>query len=133
MRKCILGLICLILSTFTAAADEWDKAAVAYDTGRYQEAIQLMEPLAEGGLIRAQLALGQSYLLGKGVAVDAERAVYWYGLAADQYDPIALFNLAVLTMQGKGTKADRRRRSICSTRQPRSRNPMPSMSWAEYI
>ncbi|MCS6758568.1 MAG: sel1 repeat family protein [Candidatus Devosia euplotis] len=106
MRKCILGLICLILSTFTAAADDWDRAAAAYDTGRYQEAIDLTEPLAEDGLIDAQLALGQSYRLGKGAGVDEERSVYWYRLAADQHDPVALFNLGVLTLHGKGTRAD---------------------------
>ena len=106
MREGVIGVVCLILSILPAAADEWDDAAAAYDAGRYQEAIGLMEPLAENGLIEAQLVLGQSYLLGKGVAVDEERAFYWYGLAADQYDPRGLYNLAVLTLQGKGTKAD---------------------------
>lgn len=106
MRESVIGLFCLFFLILPAAADDWEAAAAAYDAGRYQEAVDLMEPLAEGGLIKAQLLLGQTYLLGMGVVVDEERAVHWYGLAANQYDPTALFNLAMLTLNGKGTKAD---------------------------
>jgi len=48
-------------------AGDWEDAEAAYDASDYQKAVPLFKPLAEQGNANAQLRLGGSYLMGKGV------------------------------------------------------------------
>jgi TPR repeat protein len=47
------------------------------------------ESAAEAGDVGAQYIIASCYEHGDGVAVDLERALYWYSLAALQGDPVA--------------------------------------------
>lgn len=106
MYRRLLGLICLLLSTFPAIAEDLDNALHFYSAGRYSEAIRLLTPLAEGGTLDAQLVLSNVYNFGLGVPVDQAEAYRWLTLAAEQDSPEALYNLGVMTLNGDGTESD---------------------------
>lgn len=62
---------------------------------------------AKLGIAPAQADLAENYLHGIGLeAADEARAVHWFTLAADQWYAPAVYNLAVLTMNGQGTAAN---------------------------
>ena len=52
------------------------------------------------------MQLGAIYERGRGVPVDAVRAVDWYNRAAKQNDPQAMFRLGALAEQGRGIAQD---------------------------
>ena len=106
MRRTAFGLICLLFSCLPVAADPLNTALIAYERGRYIDAIPLLTPLAEGGAIEAQLALFNIYFFGFGVPVDEVTAMHWLSQAAERDDPDALYNLAAMTLEGKGTDPD---------------------------
>ena len=56
--------------------------------------IASMRKDAAAGNIRAQVALGNCYLGGKGVKANFNEAVKWYRMAADKGNTEAQFNLA---------------------------------------
>ena len=57
----------------------------------------------ESGNLEAQLALGNMYKNGYGVEVDNAKAFYWYYKAAQYYNPIAEYNIALMYENGIGT------------------------------
>jgi len=61
---------------------------------------------AEAGCLRAQFLVGLAYHLGRGVAVDYERAGAWYRRAAGGGDSHAIANLGVMSLLGQGAPAD---------------------------
>jgi len=61
---------------------------------------------AEGGCLRAQFLVGLAYHIGRGVAVDYERAGAWYRKAAGSGEGHAIANLGVMSLLGQGTPAD---------------------------
>lgn len=56
--------------------------------------------LAEQGDATAQFTMARAYGLGHGVKKDADKALYWYQLAAAQGDPFMLFHLASQLWEG---------------------------------
>ena len=62
------------------------QADAAYQRGDYATAIQLLEPLAEGGNASAQYTLGLMYAKGEGVPRDPVQAHFWLDLAAAKGD-----------------------------------------------
>ncbi len=50
-------------------------------TNRDQEAVQLMEDAAQGGIPQAQFFLGNAYKSGQGVKKDLSRAIFWWTTA----------------------------------------------------
>jgi TPR repeat protein len=93
-----------------------DAATEAYENGNYAEALKRFETAAQGGDARAQEVLGFMYLNGKALYGDAipwnrERAVYWFGKAAQQQKEVAQHMLCVLTGQ-PGETVTRRSRCV---------------------
>ena len=70
------------------------------DDGNDAAAFQYLKKAAEGGYVLAQFTLGTIFERGSdAVYKDLQQAVYWYGLAAEQGDPGAQFNLGYLFLQ----------------------------------
>lgn len=61
---------------------------------------------AELGQVEAQVAVGTSLLLGRGVARDMPRAAHWLGTAARQGDPASQFMLGMMYEHGQGLSRD---------------------------
>ena len=57
-------------------------------------AVEHLRRAAAAGLAPAQKALGDAYAKGTGVEPDVREALRWYGQAAEQGEPWALFLLA---------------------------------------
>lgn len=74
----IVALMCLI----PGCALNYDQAMVAYERGDYPTAIKSFQKLASRGNVASMLALGQIYETGKGVPVNTQQTLYWYGKAA---------------------------------------------------
>lgn len=77
MRRTVFGLLCLLLSCLPATADDWLKALISFDAGRYEEALELATPLAEDGDLLALEMLYASYTYGYGVPIDHVKALAW--------------------------------------------------------
>lgn len=79
-------------------------------TNRDQEAAQLMEEAATGGVPQAQFFLGNAYRSGQGVAKDLGRAIFWWTTALEFGHQPAAETLAKLRRQALSTdRTDRRR------------------------
>ena len=61
---------------------------------------------ANTGDVLAQHELGLRYLLGEGMTADTTKAVYWLSKAADQRLPSAMYNYAILLINGWGVNWD---------------------------
>ena len=61
---------------------------------------------AEGGSVRAQIALGRMYVAGRGVSADTTKAIVWFRKAADQGDPEAQCLVGTMYDQGQGASMD---------------------------
>lgn len=95
----------LLAATAPAWADndaQFTQAVAAYNTGRYDQAFRLLQPLAQQGDVRAQYNLGILYRDGQGVAQDYRQAVAWFQKAANQELAQAQVNLGVRYEKGQG-------------------------------
>ncbi|MFB3055643.1 MAG: tetratricopeptide repeat protein, partial [Ignavibacteriaceae bacterium] len=61
---------------------------------------------ANSGDVLAQHELGLRYLLGEGMTADTTKAVYWLSKAANQKLPSAMYNYAILLINGWGVDWD---------------------------
>ncbi|MFB3056848.1 MAG: tetratricopeptide repeat protein, partial [Ignavibacteriaceae bacterium] len=61
---------------------------------------------ANSGDVLAQHELGLRYLLGEGTTADTTKAVYWISKAAEQKLPSAMYNYAILLINGWGVDWD---------------------------
>jgi len=77
-----------------------EKAHEAYNKEDFDTAFELYTKLAEDGSADAQTSLGYMYQNAQGCEKDDTKAVEFYKKAADAKQPYALFNLAVLYMNG---------------------------------
>ena len=82
----------------------FNQALDAYKAGNFAEAAGQWLALAEDGCAPAQRALGSLYERGQGVEKNAENAFEWTKKAAEQNDPVAMFNLACYHDKGVGVK-----------------------------
>lgn len=106
MRHNFLAVICLLVLTMPAAADDLGDGLNAYDAERYDEAVALLTPLAKAGTVEAQLALANVYNFGFGVPMDQTVALHWLIEAGEQGNRDALYNAGVMTLRGVGTQPD---------------------------
>lgn len=83
-----------------------EDAILAVNEGRYDDALELLRPLAEGGDADAQNVLGGLYMQGWGVAQDVAEARRWYEQSAAQDNPLALYNLGGMYANGIGVERD---------------------------
>ena len=79
------------------------QGTAAYETGDYNEAFRLLQPLAEQGNAQAQSILGWLYENGEGVTQDDKQALEWYQKAANQEHAMSQYNLGWMYHQGHGT------------------------------
>ena len=102
--RCVQLAIFAVMLLFitTAVADDSEKARMAFQSGDYETALAIWQPLAEGGHADSQFGLGQLYGNGFGVSMDDALAIKWYSLAAEQGHANAQFNLAVMHQNGWG-------------------------------
>lgn len=94
VKKVVVSIIlagCLGLAYNVLAADLTPEATkilndawTAYNIGNYKKTIQLVQPLANEGIPRAQTILGRCYENGLGVQQDMAVAAQWFQLAAEQ-------------------------------------------------
>ncbi len=82
----------------------FEQALDAYKAGNFAEAAGQWLALAEDGCAPAQRALGSLYERGQGVEKNAANAFEGTKKAAEQNDPIAMFNLACYHDKGFGVK-----------------------------
>ena len=82
------------------------QAIAAANEQRYDEALELVTPLANEGNPQAQNMLGALYAQGWGVEQDFARAREWYEKAAAGGNPRAYFNLARMYALGSGVEKD---------------------------
>ena len=110
----LIFLICLLISglhtdLLAISAEQTDRFTLgwqAYESGKYEEALNVWKSLAEKGDDRAKVNLGIMYDSGYGVVEDPVRAARWYREAADQGNCGAQYNLAVLYATGRGVPCD---------------------------
>ncbi len=74
----------LILIQGTAFSSELYEGVKAYNSGQYEKAHSLWEPLARNGNHHAQLNMAMLYSGGKGVPQNDVEAARWYKKAAEQ-------------------------------------------------
>ena len=71
-----------------------------------EEAIKWIIKAAETGDTKAQIAAGQAYLNGQGIAPDEAKARYWFEQAAAHDSPEAIVSLAYIYANGVGVDVD---------------------------
>jgi uncharacterized protein len=101
-----LTVLMLLVTARAAIAGPWEDAVAAYGKGDYATTLQLLRPLADQGLPKAQERLGALYYGGQGVPQDYAEAVKWFRLAAQRGDANALYDLGLMYYSGKGVPQD---------------------------
>jgi len=74
----------------------------------YSPEILCLVKFAKQGDPSAQNNLGYAFEHGEGVAKDMQKAVKWYGLAAEQGFPVAQFNMGAMLFNGSGVLSDKK-------------------------
>lgn len=85
---------------------EIDQARKTIRSGNAQEAIQLLQPLAEQNDSLAALLLADVYLHGLGVSTDYQLARKFFEIAAKDGHVVALYNLGVIYAKALGVTRD---------------------------
>lgn len=100
-------LLLLIPSVaFTQQCTPLEEAVIAVNEARYEEALELLQPLAGQGNSDAQNVLGGLYLQGLGVSRDYAQARDWFEASAAQGNPLACYNLGGMYANGIGVTQD---------------------------
>jgi len=97
---------CILFAAASAWAGPFEDGVKAYDEGKFETALTIWLPLAEQGLVAAQMSLGVLYEKGEGVGQDYAEAARWYLKAAEQGHAEAQLNVAMLYEQGIGLPLD---------------------------
>ncbi len=79
-----------------AAAPSLEDAEQAVASGDYVRANEIYLLLAASGSAQAQYGMGNLYLVGLGVEASEPTALVWFGLAAEQGHPAAMYTLGKL-------------------------------------
>ncbi len=82
-----------ILGLGLAGCSDYHRARRAYEVGRFTEALQILEKLAEGGDAKAQYEIALMYLQGIGTRVDPARGGYWMLAAANNGNVAAMVEI----------------------------------------
>ena len=102
----ILAIIAVVGLVRPLSAAEFKDAVSAYNSGDYATALQILKPLADGGDVQAQIAIGGLYADGRGVDQNYTDAKAWFQRAADQGSSRAQFNIGSLHYHGQGVVRD---------------------------
>lgn len=104
MRR--LALILILLAAAQPARAGYEQAVLAYDQGRFPEALGSFQQLAERGDSGAEFMLGAMYFYGKGVRRDDGAAAIWFYKAALKGNPNAQLAFGSLHIRGLGVRQD---------------------------
>ena len=99
------GLLTAIIALSVGSpgvAGPLEDGMAAHDRGDVENALRLIQPLADQGDAEAQYYLGFIYRTGLGIAEDNTEAVKWYRKAADQGHVSAQYYLAIMYNLGEG-------------------------------
>lgn len=96
----------LALCAATPVLAGYNEGMVAYDRGRYADALSEFKPLAEGGHLGAEFMLGAMYFYGNGVRRDDALAAIWFHKAAIQGNASAQLAFGSLHIRGLGVRQD---------------------------
>ncbi|MBH60980.1 MAG: hypothetical protein CL569_00705 [Alphaproteobacteria bacterium] len=102
MRTQLAALIAIMFLANPVKAKDLQDAFIAYETGNYQKALELIAPKAKDGHPRAQFNLGMMHFKGNGVKKDYGKALEWFHKAAQQGYAEAQSNLGLLYANGMG-------------------------------
>jgi len=78
----------------------------AVKKGDFATALREWKPLAQRGVVDAQLNLGLMYVNGDGVPQDYKEAVKWFEKAVEQGDAMAQYTLGLMYVNGDGVPQD---------------------------
>jgi TPR repeat protein len=96
-REWVRGLAVLAgvssLGMGLVGCSDYHRARRAYEVGRFTEALQILEKLAEGGDAKAQYEIALMYLQGIGTRVDPARGGYWMLAAANNGNVSAMVEI----------------------------------------
>jgi TPR repeat protein len=95
-----------VLATSLNPTEAFSRAWSAYDSGQFDDALQIWQTLADQGDANAQINLGALYDSGKGVLEDPATAVKCYLLAALQGNRQAQYYLGLRYANGRGVPRD---------------------------
>ncbi len=87
-------------------AGDFAEGLAAFDAGDFRAAFSQWHPLAERGVVEAQVAVAGMFLSGSGTPADAGLAAQWYRRAAEAGDAVAQLNLGDLYGRGLGVPRD---------------------------
>ena len=80
----LVSFVISLCSNPPSTAAELEEGIKAYEQGDFKLALQLLRPLAEQGVARAQNGMGVIYAEGRAVSHDEAQATAWFQKAADQ-------------------------------------------------
>ncbi len=95
-----------ILGLMAPAWAGFYKGVAAYNSGDYATALRELRPLAEQGMVDAQLNLAVMYNNGEGVPQDYTEAERWYRKAAEKRYAEAQFSIGLMYYKGLGVPQD---------------------------
>jgi Sel1 repeat len=95
-----------------AGASDLQDGNLAFDAGKYRDALKLWSAAARTDDPQAAFNLGLLYDLGDGVTESAATAFTWYRRAAQAGLAAAAFNVGVMYDSGRGAPADRAEAAI---------------------
>lgn len=104
--RTLVLVLALLAGGAAARAGDFAEGLAAFDAGDYRTAFSQWRPLAERGVVEAQVAVAGLYLSGTGTPADAGLAARWYRRAAEAGDAVAQFNLGDLYSRGLGVPRD---------------------------
>ena len=90
----------------TNSEDSYQAAMTAYQSGEFEKAFTLLQPLAQQGKAEAQHQLGVMYIKGVYVAQDNQEARAWFEKAAMQGYDTSQASLGMIYAQGIGVGQD---------------------------
>ena len=99
----LLGLSSLSMDV---RGDEYARGMIAYGSGNYNKAFELIKISAESGTAKSQLTLSIMYRQGIGVKKNEYEGFYWCKQAAEQEVLEAKFQLGIMYMDGEGVTED---------------------------
>jgi TPR repeat protein len=105
-KAAFVGFVIALGSNFPSTAGDLEEGVKAYEQGDYKLAFQLLLPLAEQGVARAQNGIGLMYRTGRGVSHDDAQAAAWFQKAADQGYAKAQAHLGYSYRKGLGVPKD---------------------------
>jgi hypothetical protein len=104
-KAALVAALLLGLATAPARAD-YRAGALAYEAGRYEEALAEFMPLTAAGDPAAEFMVGVMYFYGKGVRRDDGLAAIWFYKAARKGNANAQLAFGSMHIRGAGVRRD---------------------------